>query len=966
MRMRFDVLGPFLVEDDDEPVRLGGRLQQTVLAFLLASPGKTASVDAIVLEVWPDQLAEDVRDSLYVYVSQLRKAIGGDRIVRSDGGYRFEPGEDDVSEAASFEYQCRSARRLMDSDPSAAVDLFDDALARWRGRAYEGFEDIPSLALEAQRLEGLRLEALESHVEATLAIAEDPNIADLTRLCQDHPYRERLWGLLARSLYRAGRQAEAIRALSRLRSALGDELGIEPAPETNRLEEQILLHDPALEAAASPPATNLPTPVSSFTGRADESSLLAEMLLANRLVTVLGPGGTGKTRLAIEVGRRVLERFRDGVWFVDLAQVSEAEQVVGAVSAALEIAEGPGIDRLAPIIAHLRPRNALLVLDNCEHLVDSASEVATTLLESAPRLHILATSRVTLGGSGEVHFTLEGLDTSAADESLSEAEELFVARAASVRRDFRVHDGNKEAVSSVCRHLDGMPLAIELAAARTNTLSPDAIDRNLSDRFALLAQEPSSRTIHRSLHASMDWSYELLPGSAQQTFDALGVFEGPFSVAAASAVSGIDSEVETLNELQTLVEASLLHVIHESGGDPRYRLLETSRVYAREHLVSSEKLGDVTAAHDAFYAGAAAGLRAAFFGKGRVEARRQVEAELADYQTAFDRLLDHGSPDVMTMGWTMGHVWLFGGHVTRGWDSLVSLLDSPVRDRSTASADTLTAAAFLAMYDSRYDESIEFADAAIEIYRESGDRQGLSYALARGGHAAFSKGDGVTGMTMLQESIDLCHEIGYDDGLAWPITLLAQARRWSGEVGDAIREDLEEGRRRFIGIGEAYGQGHADMLLASMYEEGVDYRLRFAMEMVELSEQRGSDRAIRSPALCLLAYAVWDAGDRDRAEGLNRAALRSALETGASVNIGLDLLQTATFAGHQGRSERCARLFGAGDRYFTMARAPFMHRVFGEATAAATEALGSERFKALYDEGSALTAEEAVAYALSA
>ncbi len=963
--MRFDVLGPFLIEDRDEPLRLGGRLQQAVLASLLANPGKTASVDAIGLEVWPDQLSEDVRDSLYVYVSQLRKAIGSDRIVRAEGGYRFAPGEDDIIEAVSFEDLCQSAGRLIDSDPRAAVDLFAEALAKWRGRAYEGFEDIPSLALEAQRLEGIRLEALESQVETKLAIAEDPNVADLGRLCEDHPYRERLWGLLARSLYRAGRQADAIRALSRLRSVLGDELGIEPAPETIRLEEQILLHDPALEVGASPPPTNLPTPVSSFTGRVNESRLLSETILENRLVTVLGPGGTGKTRLAIEVARRVLGSFGDGVWLVDLAQVSEAEQVIGAVGSALEVAERPEADELAPIIAYLRPRNALLLLDNCEHLIDATSAVATTLLEAAPRLHVLATSRVTLGSSGEVHFNLEGLDTSPAGEGLSEAEELFAARAASVRRDFQVHEGNREAVSSVCRHLDGMPLAIELAAARATTLSPEVIDRNLSDRFALLAQEPSSRTVHRSLHASMDWSYELLPASAQKTFDALGVFEGPFSVGAAAAVAGIDSEAETLNELQTLVEASLLHVIHESGGDPLFRMLETSRVYAREHLASSGTLADVTATHDDYYAGAAAGLRAAFFGKGRVEARRQVEAELADYHAAFDRLLDQGSPETMKMGWTMGHVWFFGGYVTRGWRSLTSLLDSPLRDRSTATADTLTAAAFLAMYDSRYDESIGFASEAIDIYRESGDRQALSYALARGGHAAFSRGDGVTGMGMLQESIDLCHEIGYDDGLAWPITLLAQARRWSGEVGDAIRQDLEKGRRRFIEIGEAYGQGHADMLLASLYEEGVDYRLRFAEEMVELSEQRGSDRAIRSPALCLLAYAVWDAGDCDRAEGLNRAALRSALETGASVNIGLDLLQTATFAGHRGRPERCARLFGAGDRYFTMARAPFMYTVFGEATAVATKALGSDRFQELYAEGSDMTAEEAVVYALS-
>jgi tetratricopeptide (TPR) repeat protein len=270
------------------------------------------------------------------------------------------------------------------------------------------------------------------------------------------------------------------------------------------------------------------------------------------------------------------------------------------------------------------------------------------------------------------------------------------------------------------------------------------------------------------------------------------------------------------------------------------------------------------------------------------------------------------------------------------------------------------------VYSQQFDQAIAWVDEAIGIYRSIDDEQGLAYALARRGHHAFASGDFPTAMATLQESLDVCQKIGYDDGTAWPITLLAQARRWSGEESPEIREMLEDGRRRFIAMGEVYGQVHADMVLGTLYGEGVEYQLRHNEEMARLGEQPGADRLSRSLAFHGLANSVWDHGEFDRAEGLNRAAARSALETGVTVNTGLALLQAATFAGHRGAAKRSATLFGAGDTHFAMQKAPFMEKVYQPAIDAARKDLGPGRYEELYDRGASMTVGEATDVLLSA
>ncbi len=933
-----------------------------MLALLLLEVGRVVAADRLVTEIWGDDPPAGARDSLYTYVSNLRAALGRDRLVRADGGYRLNPVEDDTVDAAEVEVRLTEARRLAGADPTSAIALIDRALSSWRGRPYEGLEDLPSVAPEASRLEELRLRALEDRIEAELRTGGVPEVGGVEILTTEHPYRERFWELLARVLYRAGRQADALRTLARLRRILADDLGIDPSPSVAQLEERILLQDPALDEHSTTP-TNLQAPISSFIGRTDELRQLEALILEHRLLTVIGPGGAGKTRLTIEVATRVAGGFPDGVWMVDLAQVATPEGVGEAVAAALQLVASSGRDPTDALVARLRPQTTLLVLDNCEHVAETAGRLAIRLLAGAPGLRIMVTSRRALDTAGEYRYRLEGLETSSTGGSAGEAQLLFGVRAAAVRSGFGIDEANQAAVSSICRRLDGMPLAIELAASRVDALSPAEIDGYLQDRFLLLGGPHQERSIHRSLRASLDWSYGLLGPVDQKRFDALGVFEGPFLTAGAAAVLEAPSEIAAVDALRRLAGASLVQVLPDDVS--RFRLLETMRLYARTHLQDAGSWDDVVERHDRHYRHRSREQRGAVFGSGRTGARIAMEAELADYEAAFDRLVEAGHIEgALDMGWPLGHVWMFSGKLDKGIGRLEELIDASEGVQTQSRADTLTAASFLLMYASRYDQAIVWADEAVTTYRDIDDEQGLAYALARRGHLAFSVGDVPTALALLQESLEVCDRIGYDEGAAWPLTLLGQARLWAGEESDEVRGMLEEGRRRFIAIGDLYGQMHANMFIPNVGEPGVETQLRYARESIELADRPGADPLIRPTAFHNLAFSVWNAGQRERAAGLNRIAARSALEMGATVTSGMAFLQAGLFAGVGGDGERAAVLYGAGDRHFIMQVPPFYLRQIQPGLDAATGALGAARYEQLYELGRAMNVEEATEFLL--
>ncbi|MDQ3641482.1 MAG: winged helix-turn-helix domain-containing protein, partial [Actinomycetota bacterium] len=525
------------------PVELRTAKVRAVLAMLALHPGQVLSAERLAEGLWGGNPPPSAANTLQGYISQLRKVLGRDAIVTRAPGYLLALPADAV-DVGRFERLVTQGRAALDAGRAIdAAALLKSALALWRGPALDEFTYEPFAQAEAARLEELRLVAIEELVEARLALGRQTElVAELRALIDQHPLRERLWRQLMQALYRCGRQAEALRAFSELRGHLGAELGIDPSPELQRLEEAMLLQKPELEwhntggavatvAGTAASTHTLLVPRSSFVGRDEEIRELEKLTTTAAIVTVVGPGGSGKSRLVLEVARRLGSNHTGGTWLVELASVSEPALVPQEVAAAVGVREVPGRP-LMESLADALDRHTLLVLDNCEHLVEAAAALVDTLARAAPTLTVLATSREPLRVDGEVLWRIPTLavpetDSMPADGMLDyDAVLLFVERA-SAQGNYTWGPANAAAVARVCRRLDGLPLAIELAAARTRALSPAVIAERLDNRFELLtAGFRTALPRHQTLRATVDWSYELLTPPERVVFRRLSVFAG--------------------------------------------------------------------------------------------------------------------------------------------------------------------------------------------------------------------------------------------------------------------------------------------------------------------------------------------------------------------------------------------------------------------------------------------------------
>jgi predicted ATPase/DNA-binding SARP family transcriptional activator len=588
--MRVRLLGYLEVEGDDARVIALPPSQARLLARLAVSANRVVSVERLIEDLWEGACPPEAATTLRANVSKLRKAlVRREVIVAEAGGYRLalNPGESDVSD---FDTALSAARReAVGGDPSGAARSFTQALGLWRGPVLAGLSDASWVRAYAVGLDEDRAAAAEEMVEARLAAGQHAMIIrDLEVLTQTHPYRERLWAARMLALYRSGRQVEALRVYQQVRSNLRDELGIEPSSELRHLEAAILAHDANLayqDAGRDPEVRlKLPVPRSSFVGRQVERKEICELLLAGRFVTLTGIGGCGKTRLALEVARHLVEQFPQGVFFVELGPLSDPELLGQAVAGALDLQL---IDaRVEGLAGYLSERRILMILDNCEHLLDACSELVDALLGRCLRLHVLATSREALGVEGERAFRVPSLRID------TEATSLFVDRARAARPSLQVDQETKAAIVQICEHLDGIPLAIELAAARTAQLSPAEILERLSDRFRLLTGGRRRVQRQRTLSAAMDWSHSLLNADEQDLLRRLAVFKGSFSLDAAEQIC----HPEALELLGSLVAKSLV-TLEEYEAAVRYRLLETVRLYAEDRLVGSGEAEHLRAFH---------------------------------------------------------------------------------------------------------------------------------------------------------------------------------------------------------------------------------------------------------------------------------------------------------------------------------------------------------------------------------
>ena len=585
------LLGPVQAVRFGRELALGGSAKRALLALLVMRAGQVVPAGRLMDELWRGSPPAGAATTLRSYTSRLRSVLGEDVVLEGrGGGYVIDVQPDDV-DANRFERLVAVGGAALDvGQNAAAAGRFTEALSLWRGPALTDVCHVEPLALETARLEELRLAAVEGRIEADIALGRHANvIGELERLVAEFPLRERFWRLLVLSLYRDERQADALAAYRRAHSMLTAELGIVPGEELRRLEQAVLRQD--VPTARPAPRHNLPAQLGSFRGRSRDVARLERLLSEARLITLTGPGGVGKTRLAIETATRAIELFPDGTWLAELAGITEPELVATQVMEAVGVRQEADLPVMEALSFRVGSAAMLLVLDNCEHVLDAAAGLARELLSSSQGLRVLATSREALGLPGEVTFQLTPLDvpeddTDAAAAAAS-AVQLFLDRASAARGGAPIDGGSVAVAGRICRKLDGLPLAIELAAARMGTLSPTEIEAHLTDLFRFLAYRRRPAELrHHALQAAMDWSYELLSAEEKRMLQELSVFAGSFGLASLADVSAGGDGAVALEAIDRLAGKSLV-TAEISEDETRYRLLETVRQYAADRLAAT-------------------------------------------------------------------------------------------------------------------------------------------------------------------------------------------------------------------------------------------------------------------------------------------------------------------------------------------------------------------------------------------
>ncbi len=737
------LFGEFEVVNEGVAIPIRGAKQRALLALLALNRGSPVSADRLIDQLWSDGQTGKPANALQAQIVQLRRSLGASAIITSESGYALDVSACDL-DVARFEDLVAEGRRLSaEGDLASASAILGDALQLRRGEplsefVYAGFADA-----ERAHLNELGLVATEYRVEADLGLGHHNElVGELEALCREHSLRERLWELLMLALYRAGRQAEALRAFTEIRDRLIDELGIEPGFSLRDLEARILNHDPSLAAeltasarAPSLPSLrgNLPEPLSSFRGRHTELEQVDQAIDSSRLVTLIGPGGVGKTRLAVAAAARRRDRHSGGVWLVELAGVTETAAVAATAAAALG-ASGPALGDDQPsgstaelIARHLTGRSLVIVLDNCEHVIDEAAALAQALVGALPGVRVVATSREPLGVPGEFLIPVVGLMP-------TDAVELFGDRARAVQPGFDP-DGPAEAViDGICRRLDGLPLAIELAAARLRALPLATLAERLDDRFALLSR--GARTAlprQRTLRAVVDWSYDLLFDDERRLFARLSVFVGGCELDAIESVCADDKvpKDDVLDVLSRLVDKSL--VMPPIAGETRFSQLQTLWQYGRDRLDDSDEADQVRARHAAYYLQFAEGANERLRGAAASVWQARLTPELANMKVALDWHLDTGDIDAaLLMVSGMAWLWFVNSDFAEGARWLASALGAAGKRRAELHATAQVWHGYFVGISSSPASGVVECDQAIAVLRSAVDRVRLAEALLLG------------------------------------------------------------------------------------------------------------------------------------------------------------------------------------------------------------------------------------------
>ncbi|MEV6152693.1 BTAD domain-containing putative transcriptional regulator [Nonomuraea sp. NPDC052129] len=904
--MRFGVLGPLSVwTPDGQPVQVPEAKVRALLADLLAHRGRPVSTDRLIEDLWGDHPPADAPAALRVKVSQLRRALGDRALVAfRPPGYLLAVDAEEV-DAGLFESLLTRAGRSDDARVRQA--LLTEALGLWRGAPYAEFGDFARAAVD--RLEEQRLVALEELAETRLELGDHGALAaELAELVAAHPLRERLRAAHLRALYRAGRQSEALAGYARLRELLAEELGIDPAPELTALHAAILRQDPTLDppalpmdpthshppaplgapqgsgpagSLAGPPATNLPASLTELIGRDAEVAEVRSLLRAGRLVTLTGPGGVGKTRLALEAAAEPGRPFPGGVWLVELASATSptegvVAEVVATVLGVRDDLPGSVVDRLA---AALRTSATLLVLDNCEHVIEQVAELAERLLRAAPELRVLATSQESLRVPGELLWSVPPLGPEAAAR-------LLAARAGIGPDD----DG----VAEICARLDGIPLALELAATRLRALTPRRLAARLDDRFRVLATgHRAAPARQRTLRAMIDWSWELLTDAERVVLRRLAVHADGCTLEAAEAICA-EPGLDALDLLARLVDRSL--VVRTSGG--RYRLLESVAAYCLERLSEAGETEAVRLRHAHHHADLAERAEPGLRGPEQRHWLALLDADAANLRAAIETSLRLGATDeavrlVNALAW----YWVLRGRLGEGQRALEAVL---------AVADDAQARVWLAglrmLSGQGRPPGVERLPAGIaDPARRARAQWFMAFTL-------YGYDDPVVTDALLDGALESFLALDDRWGTAAALSLRARRALLRGDLA-ALRKDGERGLELFREVGDRWGELRAAENLGTLAEITGDYvraadlrrdGLRGAEELGLQSEVSG--------ALSRLGRVALLTGDLDGARELHERARRLAvarsdvpLEEFAEVGLAL-------VARRQGRLDEAERL----------------------------------------------------------
>ncbi|WP_083983598.1 BTAD domain-containing putative transcriptional regulator [Actinomadura hibisca] len=852
--MLFGVLGSLAVwTAEGAPVAVPEAKVRALLADLLVTPGRPVPVDRLVEDLWGDRPPRNPTGTLQARVSQLRSALG-DRslVVTRPPGYALDVAADAV-DAGRFTALVARAREA--GDPRSRASLLADALGLWRGPAFADFADLAFAQPAIAALEEQRLTAREEHAEARLELGEHAALADeLAPLVAEHPLRERLRAAHLLALYRAGRQTEALAGYADIRTRLADELGLDPGPELAALHQAILEQSP--ETSAPPSSrTNLPAVLGELVGRADAIAETRVLLRDHRLVTLTGPGGVGKTRLALETAARSVAAFPDGVWLVELAgSAAEPAEVIAATLGVRDEA-GPLECPAERLGGALGDRRLLLVLDNCEHLIEEVAELAERLLSAAPGLRVLATSREPLDIPGERVEPVRPLHLPGADiapETLRtfSAVELFVTRAAASSPGFALTPETAAPVAAICRRLDGLPLALELAATRVRSLGVHELAARLDDRFTVLkAGKRGGPARQRTLRAVIDWSWELLSPAERTVLRRLAVHADGCTLEAAERVSGADLDV-----LPHLVDRSL--VVHANG---RYRLLESVAAYCQERLDEAGEQQELRERHARYYSDLAERAASKLRGPEQSVWLARLDQEYANLRLALET-----TADPLRLVNALAWYWYLRGRLTEARRALAKALEASSGPRAEAMA--WHTGMVCAQGEGVSEEAIEEILAAFD---EPLPRARAQWFLT---NLRWYYGDLEKHNERARETLETFRSHGDRWGEAAALVLLAKLAIVDGDL-DALRASGERSLALFTELGDAWGRQEASDALSRWAEIVGDLELaaRLRRDELRVAEelQMWTEVSVKLTGLGRLALLE---GDLDRAEDLHRRA----------------------------------------------------------------------------------------------